>query len=116
MGCFSADPELINYLRLAGRSEEMVDRFEQYYRAQQLFGMPQKGQIDYSVALELDLDTVQPSVAGPKRPQDRVDLDHLGSNFHELFSKPAKEGGYGKSADALSKNMTVSFTASSLFK
>src|SRR5260221_1217993 len=108
MGFFPVDSESINYLRLTGRSEEMVDRFEQYYRAQQLFGMPQKGQIDYSVALELDLDTVQPSVAGPKRPQDRVDLDHLGSNFHELFSKPAKEGGYGKSADALSEKVTVS--------
>ena len=86
----------------------MVDRFEQYFRAQQLFGMPQKGQIDYSVDLELDLGTVQPSVAGPKRPQDRIDLDHLGSNFHELFSKPAKEGGYGKTADALSEKVTVS--------
>ena len=58
------------------------EKFEQRIFAQQLFGMPQKGQIDYSVDLELDLATVQPSVAGPKRPQDRVDLDHLGSNFH----------------------------------
>jgi aconitate hydratase len=108
MGFFPVDSESINYLRLTGRSEEAVDRFEQYYRAQQLFGMPRPGQIDYSVDLELDLDTVQPSVAGPKRPQDRVDLDHLGSNFQELFSKPAKEGGYGKSADALSEKVTVS--------
>jgi aconitate hydratase len=108
MGFFPVDSESISYLHLTGRSEETVDRFEQYYRAQQLFGMPQKGQIDYSVDLELDLDTVQPSVAGPKRPQDRIDLDHLGSNFHELFSKPAKEGGYGKSADALSEKVTVS--------
>jgi aconitate hydratase len=86
----------------------MVDRFEQYFRAQQLFGMPQKGQIDYSVDLELDLGSVQPSVAGPKRPQDRIDLDHLGSSFHELFSKPAKEGGYGKSADTFDEKVTVS--------
>ena len=70
--------------------------------------MPQKGQIDYSVDLELDLGSVQPSVAGPKRPQDRIDLDHLGSSFHELFSKPAKEGGYGKSADAFDEKVTVS--------
>jgi aconitate hydratase len=108
MGFFPADAESINYLRLTGRSEETVDRFEQYFRAQQLFGMPQKGQIDYSVDLELDLATVQPSVAGPKRPQDRVDLDHLGSSFHELFSKPAKEGGYGKSRDALNEKVSVS--------
>ena len=108
MGFFPADTESINYLRLTGRSEETVDRFEQYFRAQQLFGMPQKGQIDYSVDLELDLSSVQPSVAGPKRPQDRIDLDHLGLSFHELFSKPAKDGGYGKSADALEEKVTVS--------
>src|SRR5580700_3636238 len=108
MGFFPVDTESINYLRLTGRSEETVDRFEQYFRAQQLFGMPQKGQIDYSVDLELDLSSVQPSVAGPKRPQDRIDLDHLGSSFHELFSKPAKEGGYGKSADTLEEKVTVS--------
>jgi aconitate hydratase len=108
MGFFPVDTESINYLQLTGRSEETVDRFEQYFRAQQLFGMPQKGQIDYSVDLELDLVSVQPSVAGPKRPQDRIDLDHLGSSFQELFSKPAKEGGYGKSADALTEKVTVS--------
>ena len=107
MGFFPVDPESINYLRQTGRSDEVVDRFEQYFRAQQLFGMPRKGQIDYSVDLELDLETVQPSVAGPKRPQDRIDLDHLGANFHELFSKPAKEGGYGKTEDALSDKVTV---------
>jgi aconitate hydratase len=108
MGFFPVDQESINYFRQTGRSEEMVDRFEQYFRAQQLFGMPQKGQIDYSVDLELDLGSVQPSVAGPKRPQDRIDLDHLGSNFHELFSKSAKEGGYGKSEAALTEKVTVS--------
>jgi aconitate hydratase len=108
MGFFPADQESINYLKQTGRSEELVDRFEQYFRAQQLFGMPQKGQIDYSVDLELDLGSVQPSVAGPKRPQDRIDLDHLGSSFHELFSKPAKEGGYGKNADAFDEKVTVS--------
>src|ERR1700678_197331 len=108
MGFFPVDPESINYFRQTGRSDEMVDRFEQYFRAQHLFGMPEKGQIDYSVDLELDLGSVQPSVAGPKRPQDRIDLDHLGSSFHELFSKPAKEGGYGKSPAALEERVTVS--------
>jgi aconitate hydratase len=108
MGFFPVDAESINYLRQTGRSAEVVDRFEQYFRAQQLFGMPEKGQIDYSVDLELDLASVQPSVAGPKRPQDRIDLDHLGTSFHELFSKPAKEGGYGKTADLLNERVTVS--------
>src|SRR5580692_7810571 len=112
MGFFPADPESVNYLRMTGRSEETVDRFEQYFRAQQLFGMPQKGQIDYSVDLELDLATVQPSVSGPKRPQDRINLAELGQTFLGLFVKPVKEGGYGKSQDLLSKRTTVSVNGS----
>jgi aconitate hydratase len=107
MGFFPVDSESINYLRLTGRTEEVVDRFEKYFKAQQLFGMPEKGQIDYSVDLELDLSTVEPSVAGPKRPQDRIDLNHLGASFRELFSKPAKDGGYGKRADSFSEIVTV---------
>ncbi|MBV9275951.1 MAG: aconitate hydratase AcnA [Verrucomicrobia bacterium] len=107
MGFFPVDAESVNYLRLTGRTEEVVQRFEQYFKAQQLFGMPEKGQIDYSVDLELDLSTVEPSVAGPKRPQDRIALNHLGTSFRELFSKPAKEGGYGKSADSFSETVTV---------
>jgi aconitate hydratase len=108
MGFFPVDSESVNYLRMTGRSEEAVDRFEQYFRAQQLFGMPIKGAIDYSVDLELDLASVQPSVAGPKRPQDRVDLESLGKTFHSLLSKPAAEGGYGKDPQSLGEKVTVS--------
>ena len=61
-----------------------------------MFGMPSKGEIDYSVDVEVDLGDVQPSVAGPKRPQDRIDLSNLGKTFRELLEKPAREGGYGK--------------------
>src|SRR6266853_5529982 len=96
MGFFPVDSESVNYLRMTGRSEEACERFENYFKAQQLFGMPKKGTIDYSVDLDLDLSSVQPSVAGPKRPQDRVDLELLGQTFHSLLSKPAAEGGYGK--------------------
>jgi aconitate hydratase len=108
MGFFPVDSESINYLRMTGRSEETVDRFEKYFRAQKLFGMPQKGTIDYSVDLELDLASVQPSVAGPKRPQDRVDLEALGQTFHSLLIKPAAEGGYGKDPRSLTETVTVS--------
>jgi aconitate hydratase len=108
MGFFPVDSESINYLRMTGRSDETVDRFEKYFRAQQLFGMPARGAIDYSVDLELDLVTVQPSVAGPKRPQDRVDLESLGKTFHSLLSKPAAEGGYGKDPHNLAEKVTVS--------
>jgi len=108
MGFFPVDSESVNYLRMTGRSEEMVDRFEKYFRAQQLFGMPEKGTIDYSVDLDLDLASVQPSVAGPKRPQDRVDLESLGKTFHSLLIKPAAEGGYGKDPQRLTETVTVS--------
>jgi aconitate hydratase len=108
MGFFPPDNESVSYLRMTGRSEEAVDRFEKYFRAQQLFGMPKKGAIDYSVDLDLDLDSVQPSVAGPKRPQDRIDLESLGKTFHSLISKPATEGGYGKDPGSLSETVTVS--------
>jgi aconitate hydratase len=108
MGFFPPDRESVAYLRQTGRSPELVDRFEKYFQAQQLFGMPEKGAIDYSVVLDLDLGSVQPSVAGPKRPQDRIELSELGARFTELFSKPAGEGGYGKSADDLKRRATIS--------
>ena len=80
MGFFPIDDESVNYLRATGRTEEHCHAFENYYRAQDLFGMPRKGEIDYSVDLDLDLADVQPSVAGPKRPQDRINLPELGTN------------------------------------
>src|SRR5258708_747376 len=108
MGFFPVDSESVNYLRMTGRTEETIDRFEKYFQAQQLFGMPKKGTIDYSVDLDLDLSSVQPSVAGPKRPQDRVDLESLGQTFRSLLSKPAAEGGYGKDPESLAEKVTVS--------
>ncbi len=96
MGYFPVDAESAAYLRATGRTEEQCAAFEDYFRAQQMFGMPGKGDIDYSVDLELDLATVQPGVAGPKRPQDRIDLPDLGDAFRTLLSRPVSEGGYGK--------------------
>jgi len=101
MGYFPIDAESVNYLRATGRTDEQCDAFEAYFRAQKMFGMPRKGEIDYSVDLELDLAEVQPSVAGPKRPQDRINLPELGRAFRALLTKPLPEGGYGKSADDL---------------
>src|SRR5678815_5208647 len=97
MGYFPIDAESVNYLRATGRTDEQCAAFENYFRAQKMFGMPRKGEIDYSVDLELDLGEVQPSVAGPKRPQDRVNLPDLGMVFRSLLEKPLKDGGYGKS-------------------
>src|SRR2546427_9010462 len=96
MGYFPIDQESVDYLRATGRSEEQCLAFENYFRAQKMFGMPLRGEIDYSVDIDLDLADVQPSVAGPKRPQDRINLPELGKRFRELLEKPVREGGYGK--------------------
>ena len=96
MGYFPIDQESVDYLKATGRSEEQCLAFENYFRAQKMFGMPLRGEIDYSVELNLDLAEVQPSVAGPKRPQDRINLPDLEKKFRELLEKPVRDGGYGK--------------------
>jgi aconitate hydratase len=99
MGFFPIDEECTNYLRATGRTEEQIALYTNYYQAQGLWGMPQKGQIEYSQVVELDLSTVVPSVAGPKRPQDRIELQNLKSSFVGSFSKPVTESGFGKKAE-----------------
>jgi aconitate hydratase len=96
MGYFPIDQESVAYLEATGRTEEQCLAFENYFRAQKMFGMPLRGEIDYSVDIDLDLVDVQPSVAGPKRPQDRINLPDLGKTFRELLEKPVRDGGYGK--------------------
>ncbi|MBI5385439.1 MAG: aconitate hydratase AcnA [Verrucomicrobia bacterium] len=107
MGFFPIDAENVKFLRATGRNEELCLAYENYYRAQGLFGMPKKGEITYSVDLELDLGTINPSVAGPKRPQDRIELPHLKRTFTELFAKPVAESGYGKDLADLGKTVVV---------
>jgi hypothetical protein len=77
-----------------------------------MFGMPRKGQIDYSVDMDLDLADVQPSVAGPKRPQDRINLPELGTKFRELLEKPVQDGGYGKKQIDLREKHAVKLNGS----
>jgi len=108
MGFFPIDAESVNYLRATGRSEEHCRIYENYYRAQGLFGIPKKGDIAYSQELEFDLGTVVPSVAGPKRPQDRIELPNLKREFISIFSKPVTENGFGKSPDDLEKAFFIS--------
>lgn len=114
MGFFPVDHETVAYLRATGRTEEQCCAFENYFKAQNLFGIPQKGQIDYSVNLELDISTVTPSVAGPKRPQDRIDLPKLKDEFTKAFSKPTVESGFGKAAEDINRLFPVECTGSSL--
>ncbi len=107
MGFFPVDKESVAYLRATGRSDEQCAGFENYFRAQKMFGMPRKGEIDYSVDLELNLGDVQPGVAGPKRPQDRINLPELGTAFRDLMKKSVKDGGYGKADVDLSAKYPV---------
>jgi aconitate hydratase len=84
-GIFPVDAETLRYLRLTGRSEEQVALVEAYYKEQGLFHVPGTPMAEYSANIELDLGTVQPSVAGPKRPQDRVLLKEAGENFQKVL-------------------------------
>ncbi len=107
MGFFPIDAECANYLRATGRSEEAVRTYENYYQAQGLWGIPNKGDIVYSQELELNLATVLPSVAGPKRPQDRIELPKLKQEFLSAFSKPVTENGFGMKTEDLSRVVHV---------
>jgi aconitate hydratase len=112
MGYFPVDEESVNYMIATGRTEEQCRAFENYFRTQNMFGMPRRGEIDYSVDIAIDLGDVQPSVAGPKRPQDRIDLPRLGQTFRELLQKPVAEGGYGKKNGELGELHAVDLNGS----
>ncbi|HEY3537624.1 MAG TPA: aconitate hydratase AcnA [Trinickia sp.] len=96
MGFFPVDEKTIAYFKGTGRTEAEIAAFENYFKAQQLFGIPKAGQIDYTKVVTLDLATVAPSLAGPKRPQDRIEIGNVKSTFAELFSKPVGENGFAK--------------------
>src|SRR5664279_4615947 len=111
MGFFPIDGECVRFLRATGRSEEHCRIYENYYRAQGLFGMPKQGEIQYSVELAVDLATVVPSVAGPKRPQDRIQLPDLKREFQAAFTRPTTESGFGRTLEDLGKSFPVSAKA-----
>lgn len=96
MGFFAVDEKTLDYLEMTGRDAKQVALVRDYLTAQGLFGIPRKGEIDYSKEIELDLCSIRPSVSGPKRPQDRIDLPAIQKRFRELLYLPADQGGYGK--------------------
>ena len=110
MGYFPIDAKTVAYLRNTGRSEAEVSAFETYYQAQNLFGMPQVGEIDYSRTLRLDLNTVVPSVAGPKRPQDRIALPDVARQLDYLMRQSTDEGGFNLSATQVAERHIVDST------
>jgi len=103
MGFFPIDDNTIEYFRGTGRTDQEIEAFAAYYKAQGMYGIPRKGDIDYSQALELDLSSIYPSLAGPKRPQDRIDLDKVKSTFTDLFTAPVPQNGFAKKPEELRK-------------
>ena len=105
MGFFPVDDKTIDYFKGTGRTDAEIEAFAAYFKAQGLYGVPKAGSIDYSQSLELDLSTVMPSLAGPKRPQDRIGLENVKSTFTSLFSKPVAENGFAKAPADLGKRI-----------
>nr|WP_198981780.1 aconitate hydratase AcnA [Herbaspirillum sp. ASV7] len=101
MGFFPVDDATIDYFKGTGRTKAEIDAFEAYFKAQGLYGVPKAGQIDYTQEVSLDLGTVAPSLAGPKRPQDRIEIGNVKSTFSDLFTKPVSENGFNKKAEDL---------------
>jgi len=96
MGFFPVDDATIDYLTATGRTAAEIDAFSAYFKAQGLYGIPRSGDIDYTKVLSLDLASIRASLAGPKRPQDRIELGSLKKTFTELFSKPVSENGFAQ--------------------
>jgi len=108
MGFFPVDERTLDYFKGTGRSKAEIEAFEAYFSAQQLFGVPGDGEIDYSQVVELDLGTVAPSLAGPKRPQDRITLTDVSTKFGELFSAPIAANGFNQPAAKLQQPFVTS--------
>jgi aconitate hydratase len=98
MGFFPVDEKTLDYFEGSGRTKAEIDAFASYFKAQGLFGVPKAGDLNYSKVVSLDLSTVAPSLAGPKRPQDRIEIGQVKSQFASLFSKPTADNGFAKKA------------------
>ncbi|MES2162835.1 MAG: aconitate hydratase AcnA [Pseudomonadota bacterium] len=107
MGFFPVDDATIEYFEGTGRTKDEIAAFAAYFKAQGLYGVPKAGDIDYTRVVELNLTSVTPSLAGPKRPQDRIEIGNVKNNFTELFSKPTTDNGFNKKAEDLNKTYTT---------
>ena len=111
MGFFPVDQATIDYLAATGRTADEVDALASYFKAQGMFGIPKSGEVDYTKVLKLDLASVKTSLAGPKRPQDRIELGSLKGKFADLFSKPVAENGFSKPSAELGKRVVTPILA-----
>lgn len=101
MGYFAVDEKTIDYLRQSARSPEQVELIEKYFKAQGLFGIPRMGDIEYTDVVEIDLGKIRPSIAGPRKPQERIELSEAAHAFKQMLVKPVDEGGLGVPASAV---------------
>lgn len=109
MGFFPIDERSLDYLRATGRTEEQIALVKAYYEAQGLFGIPAVGQCDYTKSLDLDISTIVPSVAGPRKPQERIDVPKLKNTFEQLLEQPIADGGYGVSPEQFDRRCHVKY-------
>ena len=107
VGFFPVDEKTLDYLRMTGRSEKEIALIKEYLMAQNLFGIPKKGEIEFTRVLELDLHSITPCVAGPKRPQDRILLNDVKGKFQDLLKAPIDAGGYGIAHQALNPQVYI---------
>lgn len=96
MGFFPVDDKTIEYFEGTGRTPEEIAAFQAYFKAQGMYGVAKAGELDFTREVNLDLSTVTPSLAGPKRPQDRIEIGNVKSTFTDLFSKPTTQNGFNK--------------------
>ncbi|MEM9227042.1 MAG: aconitate hydratase AcnA, partial [Verrucomicrobiota bacterium] len=113
MGFFPVDEKSLDYLRATGRTEEQIALVKAYYEAQGLFGIPAAGQLTYTKTLDLDLASIVPSVAGPRKPQERIDVPKLKNTFQSLLEQPVSDGGYGVEPTEFDRRCDVNYTSSS---
>jgi aconitate hydratase len=113
-GFFPVDEASLKYMQATGRTQEQIDLIRDYYTAQGMFGIPLQGEVDYTKVIELDLAQIRPCVSGPKRPQDRIELPHLGQSFNTLFTASAKDGGFGLKEEDRAHREAVSLSEEEL--
>ncbi len=111
MGFFPVDEKTVEYFQGTGRTQDEIDAFAAYFKAQNLFGIPLAGELDYSSVVKLDLGTVAPSLSGPKRPQDRIEIGNVKQQFISLYSKPPAENGFNQPADKIGKRYPIQWTS-----
>ena len=108
IGFFPVDHRTIEYFEGTGRTKDEVQALEAYFKAQKMFGVPNASDINYTKVVKLDLGSVVPSLAGPKRPQDRIEIGQVKKTFKKLYSKPISDNGFNQPAAKLSKAFTTS--------